>query len=504
MSMQLFNNINIPSSVSPIFETADTYNLFGHDYLKSGFSPIPFAFNPINSASDHILTTESVYIKSIGTYGNKDIPVTKALVRKLANGNIRAYTTLKDTVITPSGIKVRDVSFSNDFPVEVLYTADDGGYDIIKTRAINADNTHRIYSCSNVDGSAQILCLAAQTYTDYTYIDQDSTKIYLLATMNNGIVNIVSIDKTTKVATLVTAPAAMTTGTKASTNIKLKVVNPLILTGGIKKYPIIYLNASSVTCLRMITYDPSKTGTIDNKITVDEYPIDVAMFVGVSDNSSYEIVCVDDTLVHVLHKSQGISGTTSGVASDKWGITTLVVDNTLKVATNKGLVLTTTAIPLHMMKFGSSMYVYSQFGYAKMDWDSVNKKWVKINEYVRNAVSYGLDSKGYMFYYLSTGDMYIDSPFFADKVEILDIPQIIVYSGTDVQVTARVCAYNMNGEKIEAPVDLVINQGDAVFSANGLKVISLTTSATGYLTVAITITGDSPLKITPKSSGVLS
>lgn len=503
MAMQLFNSVNIPTSIIPIAEYDNGYIFFGHEYLKAGFSAVPFSFTPIASAADHMLLSESVYIKSIGTYGNKDIPVTKNLVRKLNNGYTRAYTSIKDTVITPAGVKIRDVSFSNNFPVEVLYTADDGSYDIIKTRAIEADNIHRIYACSNIDSSAQILCLAAQTYTDYTYLDADAANIYLLATMNNGIVNIVSINKSTKAATLVAAPSAMTTGTKASTNIKLKVMNPLIV-GTVKKYPIIYLNASSATALRVISYDASKTGTIDNKITVEEYPLDAAMLVGVSDNSSYEIICDGDTLVHVLHKTQGISGTVTAFTNTQWGVVTLVLDHTTKTAKNNGLVLTTTNPPVHMMKFASSMYVFSQYAYAKMDWDSVNKKWIKIAEKTVNAVSIGIDSKGYIYSYLSTGDAFIDSPFFADKVEIMGLPQVIQYSGVDIVMTVKIAAYNMNGEKIESPIDLVVNSGDAVFTANGQKVISLTTSAAGYLDVSITITGDSPLKITPKSSGVLS
>ena len=502
MSMRVFNNIVIPATICPVAETDNFYMFYGHEYLKAGMSPVPFALTPIPSAADHLLMNESIYMKSVGTYGNDDVPVTKGLVRRSVDGNTtRYYSTTKDTIIS-GGNKVRDLTWAADVPVEVIYSCD--LFDIVKTRATNAEHTQRLYYCSNIDSTAVSLILTAQTYTDYTLLDSDGSYVYILATMTNGVVNIVKVDKAAKTGTLLTTPTAMTAGTKASTNIKLKVLNFLTLASGVKKIPIIYLNASGVTSIRTINYDPSiNTGNFTDRLSVSEYTLDATMFAGVTAVSSYEIYCKGDNIVNILHKQMGFSTATTGVTNDKFGITTLVLDHTAFTATNKGLVLATSVPPLHMIPYGSSMYVFSPVGYSKMDWDSVNNKYIKITENIANAVSYALDTKGYLWSIDSLGNIYTDSPYFANKVGVYDIPDIIAYTGTDITFNCRVAAFDMAGNKISAPVDLVINMGNAIFTSTGTKKISLTTSTTDFITVSITVQGPGPLKITPKSSGTI-
>ena len=510
----VMDKVNIPTSIIPMIEYPDDFYFVGSRYMKDGLSAIGRSNKYFEGPSDQIYTKESVYLKSLGANYDTETPVTYGCgstgsVYREENGVMRYETQGKSKTIV-NGLSMRDVNTTYQ-PMEVLYKG--SGYDVIKVRGVAANTIH-LYVISTVDGTAAALATTAVTYVNYKYMDEDTSYVYFWAFKENGKVNIIKFDKTAKTSTVITTVSSlnMETGPKAS--FYTKNVLRKIYTENNKQYiPVIYVDASNVVKLRVIVYDKSVASSdITTKVSYADYTLTGTITTPVTNVSGYQYYFQNDGTLVIGHVIWGV-GTSMGAASvDMFGLYTLTLDHTAKTATVNSFTQASTLVPVHyIFANDNEVYAVTARSYAKLQYDSTNKKFIKMPDISTSHISFGIDGSGLLYYtYLKGADVVLAciTPYMVDAVEVVyatgesqkEITSVTYPFDSNIKVRAK----SPSGDLLAKVVTLSIPNGPAVFKANGLKTIEVTTLTTDYVTVPITITGRGDFIFLGKVSGTVS
>lgn len=501
-------NVKIPSSIIPMVEFSDEVYLLCNKYLKDGLSAVGRVTAFFEGPSDQIYTKEAVYTKSLGAAFDTETPVVYGggsgpSVYREENGLLRYESQGKSRSII-NGITIRDVAAVYQ-PIELLYKG--VGYDIMKVRGVAANTIH-LYTISTMDGTAAALATAASLYTNYKYMDEDTGFVYFWAFKDNGKVNIIKFDKTAKTSTVITTVNGlnMETGPKATFYTKNVCIKPY--KDGTKTYvPVIYVNASNAVCVRVIVYDSSVAGSdISTKVTYADYTLTGTITLPVTNVSGYQYYFRDDGILVIGHVIWGVAIAMGTTTIDMYGLYTLQMNHTDKTATVLGYTQAANLVPLHyMIADDSNIYAVTAQSYAKLEWDSTNKKYIKVSEEPTGHISIGLESRGNLYYTFNKGSevaLAEISPFMVDVVEVLPVGSSDIRNTSfPLESAIKVRAKAATGELLARTVTLIVSTGPVVFKANSLKTIDITTSETDFVTVPIMISSTGESIIIGKVSG---
>lgn len=506
----LIDNVKIPTSIIPLVEFADDLYLMANKYMKNGMSIVGRAYRYFEGPYDQVYTKEAVYLKPLGAAYDTETPVvygegSQGSVYRATDTYLR-YETMGKSKVVSNGTVVRDVA-TTYMPMETIYKG--VSYDIVKVRGVAA-NTINLYTISTVDGTAAALATASVGYTNYKYMDEDTSFVYIWAFKENGKVNIIKFDKTAKTSTVITTVSSlnMETGPKASFYTKNIVRKPFKV--GSKTYvPILYVNASNAVVLRVITYDSSVAGSdIATKVRYDDYTLTGTITLPTHNVNGFQYYFREDGVLVICTNIWGIATAMGATTIDQYGMYTLTVDHTAKTAEVKGFVQAANLVPLHYIFDGDdNVYAVTQYSYAKLEYDTLAKKYIKVSEVPTAHISIGLEARGYMNYIIQRGSEFPllqATPTMVDIVECIPVSTAKVETKVyPVETGVKVRAKATTGELLSKVVTLSITNGPGVFTANSAKQIEVTTSATDYVTVPVSLTSPGEVIIQGKVSGAL-
>lgn len=509
MSYELLNNVKVPSSILPLVEYSDEIYILGLKHAKDGLTPYGKKYLYMAGPQDQIYTKESCYLTALGAGWDNDVPVSfgegygegifGSIYRKDSDTTYR-YETKGYSVNVVNGVAVRNVN-PTYAPIQTIYKST--SYDLITARSGTA-NVIGLYLVPTTDSTAAT-ALYATTYTSYAYLDEDTSYVYIIAYKENGKVNIVKFDKSAKTCTLITTVNSlnMETGPKASFYTK-NMCYRTYKSGTITYIPVIYLNASNAVVVRMITYDKSIAGSdISLKMTYSDYTLTGTITTPVTAVSGYEYFFRNDGVLCICHRIWGVATAIGTATLDMFGVYTLELDHVAKTATVQGFVQAANSVPVHYMFEGDVIYPITTSSYAKLEYDSVNKKYVKTGEIPTAHYSIGKDSRGYIYYVDNNYKLQCATPGMVRMVEVYTDNSEVKSNTYPVDKICKVVARSSTGERLAKPVTLVISSGPGVWS-NGLKTIEVQSSATEDVAVTLTITGQGDTVIHPKVSGAIS
>jgi len=124
--------------------------------------------------------------------------------------------------------------------------------------------------------------------------------------------------------------------------------------------------------------------------------------------------------------------------------------------------------------------------FTEFTMDSYNRRWAISNPPASTGDQLVLS--GYFYYNLYNVELHLISQVLPYTTSIEFTNPTVTYSGTDINETLKVNAYDSNGGRIAVDVLLTIEGSNMEF-ANSASSTTVTTSATQDTTVAITITG---------------
>lgn len=505
--IRLLDSLKMPTYLVPLAEPSDDeYYVFGMKYLKAGFTPLAFQHFFISGSVDSLMLKKAVYLGTNGTGAGSitEMPLFRNVIRKRSDGGIRYFSDYKDVSYIGS-TKVRDIDNTTIAFKEIIYTCDT--FDIVIGTTKGTANANYLYLCKNMDSTAMSTLYSANVRVNYTFLDEDSTNVYILATLSNGALSIIVVNKNTFAATVQTTSGTtnLTTGPSTTLYTKHKVVDYMIQTDpAIIKIPIIYINASSVTVVRVVTYNKSLAGTdAVAKCTIEDYTISGTLIAPTTNVHSVLYKAIDANTVAVFYGVQGTGVSVGSVPLTSFGIFTISFDHTDKIATIGSMTQTNALQPLAPMFDGATLYTVSSTGYAKSVYDSKNKKYIKLQEVACNPACVGLDSKGYIWVYTADNCLDVYTPYAIKRVVTRCDYKAVTYLGVDIDIPCYVSTYNYEGNRAAGTVKLTV-YGDAVFKANGLTTLEITSATDGDTTAIVTIKGDGNIKVVGEVSGSIS
>ena len=517
MSIILANKINVPASTTPMVEVvtqtgnAVTYTdeeiFFGHKYSKTGYTPLTLQYKFINAPADQIYTKKSVYVKTNGAGPNTCMPLYKNLVRKNADGGYR-YTTLNrdySEIMGTDGTEtvVRNLNNTTMDYNEVLWTSTI--FDIVVGTVIATANARYLYILNNIDSTAQI-AIDSTTYSEYMFLSEDATNVYILATRQNGLMAVITVNKSTKVATVATASGStsLITGPITTQYVKQKVVDVMVQNDGTYKWCVFYYLATVMYC-RVISYNPTAVGTdAIAKMTVADYTVSGTIPTPTTGIHTLVYKAIDADTMAVGYVTQGYGTVIGSVAYSMFGVLVVSFDHTNKVATIGSLTQATELEPLcPLWDTVNTLYFVSKTGFSKLVYDSTNKKYVKLTEVACSPVSVGLDNSGIVWVFDTNNILRMYTPFAIKRLSTTCDTKNVVYTGTDIDVIAYTSVYNYEGNRMATSVRLTI-YGDGVFKSNGLKTITVTSSTVSEVATTVTIKGPTTIQVVGEASGTVS
>ena len=507
---QIVDNIKVPSSVLAMVEYSDEMYILGLKHIKDGLIPVGKKYIFTEGPQDMIYSKEACYLQTVGTAGDQETPVTfgdgygegvfSSVYRKTDDTTYR-YETYGKSKSVMNGIAVRDIT-TGYTPIRTIWKST--AYDIVAVRGLAQHYIH-LYTISNIDGTAAAVSTTAVTYTNYSYLDEDTSYVYIMAYGANGSMSVIKFDKVAKTSTVITTISSLSlaTGPKASFYTKNMVYKYFV--NETKTYiPMLYVNASNAICLRMVVYDKSVAGTdIATKMSYSDYTLTGSITMPTTAVSSFEYFFRPDGVLVIGHTIFGIATAMGAASLNTFGLYTLTLDHDLKTAEVKGFVQGANVVPVHFMYDGDVIYGITVSSYSKLEYDGVNKKYIKTAETPTAHKSIGRDSRGYIYFVDNNNALQCATPSMVRVVEAYCEDTEIESNTYPIQTTVKVFARNSTGEKMAKPVTLVISNGPGVWS-NGLKTIEVTTSATEDIAVPLTLTGQGEVIFFGKVSGAIS
>jgi hypothetical protein len=151
-------------------------------------------------------------------------------------------------------------------------------------------------------------------------------------------------------------------------------------------------------------------------------------------------------------------------------------------------------IPKNFMPINANNTLMAVVSYGKtsfLAWNN-NSGWSSSGTYNQEFRMLGMDSTNRIWGYAmdkNNGSIHVVTPSLSVNVSVVMAATNYTYSGTTINTSAAINAYDYTGTRIAANVSLTIDGSTMTFASNGLKTLNVLTSTSADTTVALNIYG---------------
>lgn len=513
---KILNNTNITNATQKIIETQDGYIINGQYYDKKNIIPKPLKLMPYNGSWMDMSLTKTC--NSL----NKNIS-NKAESRQsvIVDNNDSTISYIFNSATSINNVACRKIKEVNN-NVEVLYYIDYTstlGANATISECIGQDDNYlwimvitNSYNCCIVyriskSDLTMTVCKSSANYSDYTKIYENDAYIYYTTQCAYGNNYLNRITKTSNLwedtKTLTLKPSSSIYYlTHCSEPVKIEndiITNYKFIIDGtipkIFKYTFDFSQAS----MNNIASEVEANVTWNDMVS--SMPVFTTMWRCCYDPFITEENGKKYLSYFVYELSDALNATGIALNLPKYGVYTFLIDNdsldlTFKSFTqiSGGMVAPRGYITINNNKF---LVVATNSSLSFYSFNSINETWILTDHNDISMYSFGVDSKENIWALKLDGSVEMFNPTVANSVNLNFENSTYEYDGNDISTYIEIEATSYTGERIASNLQLSI-KGDAIFTANGTKIIRISTKTDSKLQVPVKIVGKGNITISPQ------